>query len=207
MRKIALVCCVLGFAPVRAEEADVAKTVEKAMQAYREGRKQEAVELLQKAAAMIQKENEKGLVAFLPAAPKGWKQEPVQTSSGVWGGGADTFQWTQVEATYREEKGEGEVKITLSSSPTLVESMKPLVEMMKNEQYRQMMNQDPDRKVAPFSRDGWSGMVQHEKGGTASVLAMSGKLMCQIEVPGGDAKLLDRFTGLVDWKGLAGAVR
>jgi len=207
MRTMVLFLCVFGFLPARADEAEVTKLVEKAMAAYRDGRKQEAVDLLQKAAALIQKENEKGLAAFLPAAPEGWKREPLQTSSGVWGSGEDTFQWTQVEATYVRERGEEQVKITISSSPVLLESMKPLAEMMKNAQYLAMMNQDPNRSVKPFSRDGWSGMRQVEKGGTAMVMGTTAKLMAQVDAPGGDEKLLDRFTGLIDWKGLAGAVR
>jgi hypothetical protein len=190
------------------QPADVESLVRKAMEAYRAGRKQEAVDLLTKAANLIQKENERGLVAFVPAAPQGWKREEVQSSSGTWGSGEAALQWTQADAQYLEEgKEEPGVRIILSSSPMLVDGHKDMVEQMKNDQFLAMMNQDPNRSVKRFSRDGWAGCITAEKGGATTLVALKDKLVCQIEVPGGDAKVLDRFAALVDWPGLAGAVR
>jgi hypothetical protein len=199
----------LLFLPAFAEEADVEALVRKAMEAYRAGRKHDAVDLLTKAANLIQKEGERGLVAFLPAAPEGWRREEVQSSSGTWGSGESAFQWTQVDVEYvrGEEEEQVRVKVSISSSPVVVQAQKPMVDMLRNEQYLAMVNQDPDRKMKVFTKDGWNGFTVVEKEGSASLTALTEKLVCNIEAPSGDARLLGQFIGLLDWRGLGESVR
>ncbi|GEM_PF-5438116 len=205
MRVLPLVMCAFLSIPVWCEEGDVEDLVNRGLEAYRAGRKQEAADLLQKAASLVQKEGAQGLASFLPPAPEGWTREEIDSQSGTWGSGGEAFQWTQAAVDYHH--GEDHVRLTFSSSPQLIEAQRAMVDMMQNEQYRKAMNMDPNRSVDLFNRDGWAGMTQIEKGGDASIMAFTDKLMCQIEVQSGAEELLGQFADLLDWAGLAASAR
>ncbi len=205
MRPLPFVLCLCLSVSLLGDDGGVEDLVNQALEAYRSGKKQQAAELLQKAASLIQKEGEQGLASFVPEAPEGWEREDIDSQSGTWGSGGQSFQWTQVSTRYK--KGECEVRLTISSSPQLLQAQKAMVDALQNEQYRKMMNSDPDRKVDLFSRDGWSGMTQIEKGGDISRFAIGEKLMCQIEISSGDEATLEQFSGLIDWSGLGAAQR
>lgn len=205
MRALPVVLCLALSLPAWCDDENVEDLVNRALEAYREGKKNEAADLLQKAASIIQKEGEQGFATFAPAAPEGWTRGEVQSDSGTWGSSGQTFQWMQVSAEYT--KGDTQLTLTISSSPQLLEAQKGMVTMMQNEQYLKAMNMDPDRKVTVFSRDGWSGWTEVEKEGRVSRFAITDKLMCQLEMPAGDEATINQFSDLLDWKGLAGAVR
>lgn len=204
MRLSPLLLCAFLTLPAWCDEG-VEDLINQAIEAYREGRKQEAADLLQKAAGLIQKEGERGFASFLPPAGDGWERGEVDSQSGTWGSGGQTYQWTQVSADYT--KGDARVEISISSSPQLIEAQKAMAEMVKDEGYRAAMMADGEQKIDLFTRDGWSGWTQVEKDGNATRWAISEKLMIQIEVSGGDEATLNRFSDQLDWAGLAASAR
>ncbi len=205
MRLLSLVLGLCLSISALGDDGGVEELVNQALDAYRSGKKQQAAELLQKAASLIQREGEQGLASFVPAAPEGWERDDIDSQSGTWDSGEQSFQWTQISTAYR--KGDCRVKLMISSSPQLLQAQKAMVDMLQNEDYRKMMNSDPSRKVDLFARDGWSGFTQTEKDGDVSRFALTEKLMCQIEISSGDEAALEQFSGLIDWGGLGAAQR
>lgn len=205
MRVIPMVLCLVISAPAWADGEGVEDLVNRALEAYREGNKGEAADLLQKATSLIQKEAEVGLVGFLPPAPEGWERNEVDSESGTWGAGRQVFQWMQASVEYL--RGDTVVRLTISSSPQLIEAQRSMVEMMQSEEYRNAMNMDPSHKVNLFQRDEWSGVDQVDKNGGVSRIALTKKLLCHIEITRGDAATLEQFSNLIDWKALAESVR
>ena len=194
------------FAPVQEKAAagdEVDVLITKAQAAYRGGKTQEAVDLLQKAIQKIQQSGEKGIVACLPPVAEGWKADPADSTSGSWGVGGEAMQWTQVERTYEREKDPVRVSVTITSSPQLMLGPKQMLQMLENPQYRAMLNQDPSQKIEVVKAEGFAGFKTLEKDSSAQVMLMGESFMVMVDVDRCDDALLDTFMKGLDLKTLS----
>lgn len=182
------------------QESSVESLARRAVEAHRAGRHQEAIDLFQAAIALIQADEERGLVAFLPAAPEGWQRSEPESTSGAWGAGANGWTWTQVSARYTQVEGEGDVEATISNSPTLTMAYQGMAQMLKNPQYAEMLNQDPTRKIELLDvGEGWTAWKMTQPSET-EVLAFSEGLMVQLRSE--DPSVLEGLWKDVDFAGL-----
>ncbi|MHC4974643.1 MAG: hypothetical protein ACYTG3_20200 [Planctomycetota bacterium] len=109
-------------------KASVEKLIQEGLEAYKAGKNQEAILKLQKAIGLIQQSAAKGLEAFLPAAPDGWKADPAKSKSGNWGAGEAAVTWTQASCRYIRESDNLKVEVTISDSPQIIQGQKALPE-------------------------------------------------------------------------------
>ncbi|MHC4668485.1 MAG: hypothetical protein ACYTFD_08765 [Planctomycetota bacterium] len=187
-------------------DASVEKLIQEGLAAYKAGRHEEAIERLQSAIRIIQQAAAKGLASFLPPAPEGWKADAPESESGTVGSDDEAIQWTQVSRSYERESDELEVEITISNSPEMAQAQGAALMMAhENPQMLQMMNQDPDRKIALIKQDGWKGWTVTEKGDSAQTLAIHESTLVMVNVSGDDDKVRDTFWSSLDLKGIAAA--
>jgi len=186
-------------------ETDPEALIRKALEAYRSEDAQRSIELLQAAIDRIQAESSTGLGARLPAVPEGWKADEPKVSSGVWGGGGQSVQWSTAERVYR--KDDLVVRVSISNSPQLIQPQRAMLGMMSNEQYLKMMNADPERQIQPFERAGFTGWTTVEEGRNANAVALGDGVMIHVDVNRDRKEVLDRFLNGVDFKGATGGDR
>jgi len=179
-----------------AQDADpVEALIQGALAAYRDGRSQEAIRLLHTAISAMQHEEDAGtLKACLPAAPEGWTVEVPRMVVGSYGGpDGESFQMTQISRTYKHENG-ARVDVQITNSPQLVLPQRQLAETFANEQNVKMMNQDPNKTVKTYRKDGWTGWTQIDKtGDTAEAIALGDKLMVTLRVNRADTRIFEQF--------------
>ncbi|MHC4135843.1 MAG: hypothetical protein ACYTDU_04535 [Planctomycetota bacterium] len=187
-------------------EAQVEALIQEGLKAYQAGQHREAIQRLQKAIGIIQQSAEKGLVSFLPAPAEGWKAEAPKSSSGNWGAGESAIQWTQVSRRYKRESDGLKVEVTISDSPQIIQGQLQALKAYENPQMLQMLNQDPNRRIALVDADGWKGWKITEKGQRAQTMAIHQSVMVMIDVRSDDEKVRDAFWGGVDRKGIAATV-
>jgi hypothetical protein len=111
-----LALAIVTAVPARADE--VAETLQGALDAYKSGDVQYALEELAYAQQLLQAMRAEGLTAFLPPAPEGWRREintDINKGLAMMGGG------TGAEATY---SGEGRsFTVTLMADNPMVGAM------------------------------------------------------------------------------------
>jgi len=167
------------------------------------GRAQHAITHLQQAIHLLQAATRKGLAAFLPAVPKGWKADEPDSQSGSFGSGKDTIQWSLVQRTYRQENGEDDYDVQLTDSPQLVEGQRAAIEMFKNPEMRKMMEASGDTKFEVIEADGWAGTITSPNDSDTNLLAIHGSVL--VTISGKDMALVKALWEAMDRKGLAGA--
>ncbi len=201
-----LVLALAGDPPADGEA--VLAAIDKGREAFKAGRDQEAIEQLQKAIGLIQAKAIKGLSAFLPARDeKEWDLGEIDTQTGNWGSGEQSFQWSQVQRSYTKKGAEEgtEVCVMISNSPQLIEAQRGMVVMLKDPAMRAMMAQG-EQKVDFIEEGDWLGMVTTENE-NCSALVFHTKIMVQIQVNRGDADLAKAFWKAMDRDGLAAATK
>ncbi|MHC5052612.1 MAG: hypothetical protein ACYTGK_18630 [Planctomycetota bacterium] len=188
-------------------KASVEKLIQEGLEAYKAGKNQEAILKLQKAIGLIQQSAAKGLEAFLPAAPDGWKADPAKSKSGNWGAGEAAVTWTQASCRYIRESDNLKVEVTISDSPQIIQGQMQALKLYQNPQMLQMMNQDPNKKIELIDTDGWKGWKTTDKGKRprTQTMAIYRSVMVMIEVRGDDEGARDAFWSGVDRKGIAAA--
>jgi hypothetical protein len=205
-------CCLVGGVAPRAAAQDrspagaaddVESLVRKGLEAYRNGKSSEAVALLQEAIGVIQRSGEKSLAAMLPPVPEGWTAEEPETSSGAWGAGGDSMQWTQVSRRYVRERDSLGVTVTFTNSPQILMGQKAMAQVIDNPQYLKMMNQDGKQKISSRSVKGWVAWSVVETGKSAEGIALGERHVVMVDVDGGSEEILDRFWKGIDFGGLA----
>lgn len=194
----------LALAGDPAPEEAILDAIDKAREAVKTGKDQEAITQLQKAIGLIQAKAMKGLSAFLPTRDeKEWEMGEIDTQTGNWGSGEQSFQWSQVSRHYKKKGADDgpEVNVMISNSPQLIEAQRGMVQMLKDPAMRTMMQQG-GQKIDFIEEGGWLGMVtQQDSNCSASIFHTN--LMVQIEVTNGDAKLAKEFWAAMDKDGLA----
>jgi len=188
-----------------AEPASVDSLVQDALQAYKEGRADDAVELLNKAIGVIQEGQQKGLATFMPEPPKGWKADEIEKSSASFGSSGQSQQWIQVTRRYYPDKEGSDlhVEITLTNSPQLIQVQEAASQIYRNPQMLQLMNQDPNKKIEVFDQAPWFGWRIIEKGDSANGIAYCKSRMVTVNVSQGDQAALDLFWKAIDFKKMA----
>jgi hypothetical protein len=192
--------------PPAGDEAILA-AIDKGREAAKAGKGQEAIEHLQKAIGMIQAKTMKGLASFLPSRDAAqWEMGEVDSQTGNWGSGEQSFQWSQVQRRYTKKGADGpEVSVMITNSPQFIEPQRAVFEACKDPATRAMMNQaDTSQKIDVVEEDGWLGLVT-TRTESCSITALGAKVMVQIEVQPGDEKLAKEFWAAIDRKGLAAA--
>lgn len=191
-----------------AKEASVETLIQEGLAAYKAGQNQAAILKLQQAIGLIQQSAAKGLVAFLPAPPEGWKADPAKSKSGNWGAGDSAVTWTQASRRYVRESDGLKVEVTISDSPQIIQGQMQALKLYQNPQMLQMMNQDPNRKIELVDADGWTGWKSTEKGKRPRTQAMAihESILVMIEVRSDDEQVRETFWKGVDRKGIAASV-
>ena len=187
------------------EEA-ILSAIDKGREAFRGGKDQEAIESLQKAIGLIQKKGMKNLATFLPARDeKTWDMGEVDTQTGNWGSGEQSFQWSQVSRRYTKKGDESgaDVNVMISNSPQLIEAQRGMVQMLKDPAMRAMMQQG-EQRIEFIEEGGWLGMITTEGEGCNAMIFHT-KIMVQIQVSQGNADLAKDFWKVIDKDGLAAA--
>lgn len=180
--------------------------IAKATKAQKDGKIQDAINALQEAVALLQKSQEKGIASFFPKAPDGWKAGEVKSDSSTAGSGGEAFSVSASSCEYTG-KDNSNVKISLFTSPQMVEGQKAAVAALKDPQTLAAMNAGPDTKISMIDKDGWVGLRSIEKNSSAaSIVAFAGQTMLEIRVNKADEKTLELFFSAINLKGLAAAV-
>jgi hypothetical protein len=192
-------------APKPAKPDAIEKLVSEGLAAHRAGHTADAIDKLQKAVILLQKELGGGMAAFLPPAPEGWTAGEIRSSSGTMGSGEQAGQWVQLSRAYTRTADERSVRVTLTNSPQFVGTQRAAMAAFSNPQYVAMMNSNPDMSVEAIDRDGWTGWVVVSKGGDAQVAAFCGSTLLSVESPKGDKGAVDAIFSGIDLKGLAKA--
>ncbi len=178
---------------------EVDALIQAARDAYAAGDAQGAVAKLQEAIGRIQREHEKGLVAFCPDAPEGWDAKEPKSQSGSHGSGEAHFQWTAVERRYQKQDAKGSwIDITITNSPQIVAGPRAMLKMFENEAYLKMMTaNDPNKTYAKLDRAGWAGWtITDTKRDSAELFAIGDVILVQIKARGAGSK--DAVTALAD---------
>lgn len=205
-----LVLTVLSSALAQEPEAtekpappSVEKLTSEALAAYKAGRNAEAVEKLQQAISLIQKEMGEDMASFIPDAPQGWKADDVRSSSGSLGGdGGQGQQWVRLSRAYTRTSDDLKVRLTISNSPQLVGTQRAATAMFSNPQYVAMLQSNPDMTIEAIDRDGWNGWMVVDKS-NAQLMAFCGSTMITVEAPKADKSAIETIFGAVDLKNLA----
>jgi len=201
-----LLVALLGLARAGDPAADKAKVLallDKGKAAVQADRAQEAIACLQQAIQVLQANAQQGLVAFLPAPPKDWTADEPSVQSGSWGSGEQVMQWTLVQRSYQQEKGDATYDIQLTNSPEMVAGQRQMYETLKNPQMLQMMQAGGETKITLIDEPGWSGMITVPKDGESTLIAITGDVMLQITSD--DLALVKAAWEAIDRKGLAAA--
>jgi len=210
LRNLILVLVVVGLCVAVSaadHKAEALKLIDQGKAALTADKAQEAIEHLQKAIGLIQKTLATGFAAFLPDTWEGWEAKEPESSSGSWGSGEDTFQWTQVERKYRRKSDELNVSISITSMPQMVMGLRAGLQQMKNPMVREMMMKDPNTTIEFIEADGWVGWLQTKKGKRSECTAVHEKLAVSIQFRKDDIALLKKFWEGIDRKGLAAATK
>lgn len=178
------------------------RLLEEARQAYAKGENPVAIQKLQQAIDFIQQSGAKTLASFLPRAMDGWTANEPQTVTGNWGSGLQSFQWTQASRKYTREKDGLRVNVQITNSPQLIQGQRQMATMFENEQYIKMMNQDPNKKVRLFKKEGWTGWTIIESNGNANGVALSEDVMVTLDVNKGTEEVFTKFWKGVDFDGI-----
>ena len=194
--------------------AEIEALIAKGMAAYKAGKNQQAIEFLQQAVAAIQKGQQQGFAAFLPAAPAGWEAGKIDSGSvgAISGEDGQTYNAINLSRKYTR-KGEADedkqttVTVTIHSQKEMIAAAKGMGEMYKNPQMVAMMEAEGKAKVSAIDQAGWSGwkIINLGDSKNANATAFCGDLMLIVEVNKSDGKVLDQFWSAIDLKGLAGA--
>lgn len=192
-------------------EQAVLAAIDQGRAAFAAGSSQEAITQLQRAIGMIQERSAGGLAGFLPKRDaEQWELSPVDTQQGQWGAGTTQWQWSQAQRRYVKKGAEDgpEVEVMISNSPQLVEAQRGMLEALKSPAMREMLKSQggEGQKIDFLDEGGWIGMITTE-GEQCTVLALHSKVMVQIQVQRGDAKLAREFWGAMDHAGLAAATK
>ncbi len=183
--------------PNAISSTDFDQLLKEARQAYAKGESQVAIQKLQQAIDVIQQSGAKTLASFLPKSLDGWNASEPKTVSGNWGSGAQAFQWTQASRRYTREQDGLRVNVQITNSPQLIQGQRQMAAMFENEQYIKMMNQDPNKKVRLFKKEGWTGWTIIESNGNANGVALSDAVMVTLDVNKGSEEVFTKF-----WKGV-----
>lgn len=210
------VCASVAAGPGRvlaeSTDKDVEAKIESALKAYRSGQTGEAMSSLQEAISLIQRSAEKGLAAYFPKAPEGWKASKLDSQS-LSTGGSDNGggSWTTLSQNFTREKDPLKVTVTLANSPQLIQAQKGMLAAFKNPEMLKAMNADPNRQVKLIEQDGWVGLRQITKGkggsdkGRGEVTVYTDSCVLTMQVDSDDQAVLETFWKSIDLKGLAGA--
>lgn len=180
-------------------KADALALIDKAKKALEGDRAQEAVDLLQKAVDLVQRNMLQGLADFLPQM-EGWKREKPEVNSGSWTADGETFQWNTAVANYR--KGDQSIQLTLSTSPQMVETYRQMAAAFREPQMRAMMLQ-ADPSMSFIDEDGWFGVISGQ--GRGSGYVVGDKIIVNVDAPNAD--LARQALKAIDRKALNAAIR
>lgn len=192
---LATATILLAAPPAPADE--VRDKSEAAIRAWEGGRADEAIELFHDAIAAIQSRTEAGLAKALPDRVGTYTGGDVESASGNWGSGEESFQWITATRRYTAADGGGRVNVTLSTSPQLVQGQRSMLATFRNPQMLAMMNTTPGKRVDLVEEAGFAGWVVVESGRSAQMTAVGEKLMLTIDVPDGDAAALAAFRAAI----------
>ena len=170
------------------------KLIAQAQEAIKDGRAEDAIDLLQKAIGALQSIEKAGLSGLLPDPPDGWSATEPQAQSGNWGSGAQAFQWTTANRRYTHENEGTQVEITITNSPQLVTAQQQTIAAFKNPQLAKLLRQQQGQKLDIFDDRGWSGYsAKEEEPPGGNLIAIKEKTLITIRVHGGPATHLDVF--------------
>ncbi len=199
----------MGQAAARAADAPTTQSdpqplIESALDKYKAGNVQEAIDALQKAIALLQASQRQGLAAFFPKAPQGWKAGKLESHSLSAGGNQEETQisYTTMEQTYTRESDGARVTVTLANSPQLIEAYKGMMESFGNPQMLAAMNQDPNHHIEVVNQEEWKGWSALNKGQDAQINAFNGSYLLTVQVSKEDKAALELFWKAIDLKGL-----
>ncbi len=185
----------------------ILSAIDKARDAFRAGKAQEAVRELQKAIKLIQQTAMRGLASFLPDLGEGWTADEPNTTSGSWNVNGTDMQWTQVTRTYRHEERNLGLDIMITTSPQMMQGTQAMLQMFKNPQMRAAFENDKKKKHELVEGDGWSGILITEGRRRTSFQTCCEGVLLTMEVATGDAALVRQVWQAMDRRGLAESTR
>ena len=201
-----------GRAFAQDTDKDVEAKIESALKAYKSGQTGEAMSSLQEAISMIQKSTEKGLAAFFPKAPEGWKASKLDSRSLSTGGSDNSGgSWTTLSQSFTRKKDSLKVTVSLANSPQMIKAQKGIMEAFKSPDILKAMNADPNHQVTLIDQAPWAGLRQITKGKgqgdkcKCEIVVYSDSCVLTMQVDSDDQTVLDTFWTSTDLKGLAGA--
>lgn len=122
MRPFLIAAAIAVFFAGPAASDDVIETIESALQAYKDGDRQYALDELAYATQLLNAMKTEDLSAFLPAAPDGWSREvDTEFASGM------SFMGGGIGASADYSGGGDSFSITLMADNPMVASMAPML--------------------------------------------------------------------------------
>jgi hypothetical protein len=194
-----------GFCFGEEQSEQVQAVVSKALDAYKEGRTQEAISQLQQAIAIMQQSQQTGMASFFPKPPDGFEAGQVDSQSATFGSGKQAGSYTHVSRVYTRKSDDLTVTVSLTDSPELIQAQKMVAEQFKNPSAVAAMNQNPDVVIKTLQGDGWFGWMTVNKKSDAQVTAFCNGCVLSINVNKPDQQVVEIFWQGINLKGLAAA--
>lgn len=187
--------------------ADPEKLIQRALDAYKGGKTQQAVDLLQEAISTIQKTRQKGLAGFLPQTLAGWTVGKADVQTVAMSANDDASSMTTVSQSFTRVQDKLDVEVTLTDSKLLAEAQKAMAESYKDPALLQALAADGKTKIELIKVPNWTGWIKTEKGGKTELIAFSGSIMLTLNAEKADAEAVKTVWNAIDLKGLAAAAQ
>lgn len=187
---------------------DPTPLIQSALDAYKTGQIQQAIDELQKAIAILQQSQREGLARYFPDAPSGWEAGKLDSNSFSAGGNdADkSFSYTTLSRPYTNKSNQTRVTLTLANSPQLIETYSAMLQNFQNVQMLAAINQDTNSHTELVDQDGWKGWSTVTKGQDAKLISFNGSYSLTVEVDKDDKADMEIFWKAIDLKGLSAQV-
>ncbi|NLF18325.1 MAG: hypothetical protein GX595_13895 [Lentisphaerae bacterium] len=206
--RIVLGVVVLGFGAWAQEPAqEVARAIRAGLAHHEKGDSAAAIQSLQQAIDLIQRQQQAGVERFLPKALPGWTAEDLERESFAGGSAGAQAAFFRVARSFTRGDGEFRMTVSLQNWPEAIVPQREMLNALKgNPMVLQAMNQGTTAKTSFIERDGWNGWKRLDReGNEVEVLLMAEAWMLQITGNTVDEKAIEALLGAVDLKGIAAA--
>lgn len=206
--RVGLCVVMLGFG-VRSQEPaqEAAKAIRAGLAHHEKGDSAAAIQSLQQAIDLIQRQQQAGVERFLPKALAGWTAEEIERESFAGGSGGNQAAFFRVSRAFTRNDGELRITVALQNWPEAIVPQREMLKALKgNPMVLQAMNQGTTAKTSFIDRDGWNGWKRLDREESeVEVLLIAEAWMLQINGNTADDKAIEALLGAVDLKAIAAA--
>ncbi len=206
--RIGLCVVVLGFGAWAQESAQEAgKAIRAGLAHFEKGDSAAAIQSLQQAIDLIQRQQQAGVERFLPKALAGWTAEEIEREHFAGGSAGSQAAFFRVARSFTRGDGEFRITVSLQNWPEAILPQREMLNALKgNPMVLQAMNQGTTAKTSFIERDGWNGWKRlAPDDNEVEVILIAEAWMLQITGNSADEKAVEGLLGAVDLKGIAAA--